>query len=126
MALALSQASPLKPEVQLAQALSEYVAILDDAQKAKFGALKSQAAPDAQAVMCLTADIDRSLALQRKSRRCVGPRLVNLLQSVQLFTTVGDLVVGGSQNIIASSVWGVAKFSLQVYSPFPSLSNTSC
>ena len=73
MALALLRASPLKPEIQVAQALSEYEAILDDAQKARFGALKSQAAPDAQAVMRLSADIDRSLALQRKSRRCVGP-----------------------------------------------------
>ena len=114
MAQALSQASPLKPEIQLAQALSEYEAILDDAQKTKFGSFKSQVAPDAQAVMRLTADIDRNLALQRKSRRCVGPRLINLLQSVQQFTTVGDLVVSGSQNMIASSVWGVAKLSLQV------------
>lgn len=114
MALALTKAATLKPEIQLAQAISEYEAILNDAQKAKLRIFKGQRPPSAQDVMRLTAEIDNDNARLRKSRHCVGPRLTNLLQSVQQFSTVVDLCVGGSQNLMASAIWGVVKMSLQV------------
>ena len=114
MALVLSGAAQLKPEIRLAQALSEFEAILHEDQKAKFRAYKSQKPPDAQDVMRLTAEIDRDSSRRRKTRQCVGPRLTNLLQAVQQFSTVVDLAIGGSQNLIASSIWGTLKMSLQV------------
>ncbi len=43
-----------------------------------------------------------------------GTRLVGILDRVQLFAKVGDILVGGSQNMIASGVWAVFKLSLQV------------
>ena len=114
MSLALSKVAQLKPEIQLARALSEFEAVLHDDQKARFRVYKSQTPPGPVDVMRFTAEIDRDHG--QKTRRCVGPRLTNLLQSVQQFSTVIDLAVGGSQNLMAGSIWGALKMSLQVRS----------
>jgi hypothetical protein len=117
MALPLSRAARLKPEIRLAQALSEYEAVLADDQKAKLRGYRAQCPPSATDVMRLTAEIDQDAVRNRKSRRCVGPRLSNVLQAVQQFASVVDIAVGGSQCPIASGVWGVLKLSLQVLLP---------
>jgi hypothetical protein len=113
MAVALHNAAPLKPEIQFVQALSEYEAILTDDQKTMFRAYHGQQPPDATDVMRLTAEIDRENS-HRKGRRCVGPRLTNILQAVQQFSTIVDTIVGGSQSQIACAIWGVLKMSIQV------------
>jgi hypothetical protein len=115
MAVALRNAAPLKPEIRLAQALSEYEAILTDDQKAKLRTYHGQPPPGATDVMRLTAEIDRENS-HRKGRRCVGPRLTNVLQAVQQFSTIVDTMVGGSQSQIACAIWGVVKMSIQVKS----------
>jgi hypothetical protein len=111
MALALTKAARLKPEIRLAQALSEYEAVLVDEQKVKLRGYRQEAPPTAADVMRFTAEIDQGA---RRSRRCVGPRLCNFLQAVQMFAGVVDVVVGGAQLMIASAIWGVVKLSLQV------------
>ena len=115
MAVALHNAAPLKPEIQFVQALSEYEAILTNDQKTKFRTYHMQQPPDATDVMRLTAEIDRENS-HRKGRRCVGPRLTNILQAVQQFSTIVDTIVGGSQSQIACAIWGVLKMSIQVTS----------
>ena len=115
MAVALYNAAPLKPEIRLAQALSEYEAILTADQKTKFRTYRSQQPPDANDAIRLTAEIDKENSY-RKSRRCVEPRLTNVLQAVQQFSTIVDTIVGGSQSQIASAIWGVLKMSIQVTS----------
>lgn len=97
MALALRNAAPLKPEIQLAQAVSVFEASLVADQKSKFRVYHGQSPPDVNDVMRLTAQIDKENS-RRKSRRCVGPRLTNVLQSVQQFSTVVDVIIGGSQS----------------------------
>jgi ankyrin repeat domain-containing protein 50 len=119
MAVALRNAAPLKPEIRLAQALSEYEAILTDNQKIKLRVYHKQQPPDANDVMRLTAEIDRENSY-RRSRRCVGPRLTNVLQSVQQFSTIIDTIIGGSQSLLASAIWGAVKMTLQVTSTFSS------
>ncbi|KAH8881558.1 hypothetical protein GQ53DRAFT_667454, partial [Thozetella sp. PMI_491] len=57
--------------------------------------------------MRLTAEIDRRAAGQASLGRCFGPRLSNILQAVQQFAALGDIVVGGSQNLIACGVWSL-------------------
>jgi hypothetical protein len=114
MALVISRAGRLKPEIRLAQALSEYEAILVGEQKARLRGYRQESPPTAADVMRLTAEIDREAVRTRKSRRCVGPRLCNFLQAVQMFTGVVDIVVGGAQSLTASAIWGVVKLSLQV------------
>ena len=113
MALALRKAAQLKPEIRLAQALSEYEAILADDQKAKLRVYRSQPAPDGIDVMRLTAEIDRDNG-NRRSRRCFGPRLTSFLHTVQQFAPVADTILGASQSLIASSIWGTLKVALQV------------
>jgi hypothetical protein len=114
MSLALVKAGKLKPEIRLAQALSEYEAILADEQKAMLRMYRAQYPPTTADVMRLTAEIDHDAVRKRKSMRCVGPRLSNFLEAVRIFTGVVDTVVGGAQSPIASAVWGVVKLSLQV------------
>lgn len=114
MALPLSKATRLKPEIRLAQALSEYEAVLADDQKSKLRGYRAQSPPSASDVMRLTAEIDQDAVRNRKSRQCVGPRLSNVLQAAQRFTAVVDVAVGGSQCPIASGIWAVLKLSLQV------------
>jgi hypothetical protein len=36
------------------------------------------------------------------------------LQAVQQFAAIGDIVVGGSQNLLACSVWSVVRLMLLV------------
>ena len=119
MALALTSASRLKPEIRLAQAISEFEAILTDDQKNDLRSYKTESPPDSVDVMRLTARIDRENS-HRAGRRCFGPRLTSILESVQQFTSVVDTVVSGSQSIIASSIWGTLKLTLLVASNFAS------
>jgi hypothetical protein len=113
MALAIRNAARLKPEIQLSRALQAFEAILDHDQKAQFNEFRKESPPGASAPLAFTTLLDRSLQ-SRRSRRCIGPRVINLLQSTQQFSTVIDVLVGGSQNFLASSVWGILKLSLQV------------
>jgi hypothetical protein len=106
----------LKPEVRLKQALLQFEADLSNEQKATFRTYRSQSRdnlPDPSDVMRLTAEIDRG-ASGTNGGRCFGPRMTNFLQAVQQFAALGDLVVGGSQNLIACGVWSVVRLSLLV------------
>ena len=114
MALSLAKAAPLKPEIKLAQALSEFEAVLADDQKQKLRTYRGQSAPNPTDVMRFTAEIDRDASRNRKSRQCVGTRFTNVLHSVQQFSTVVDFIVGGSQSQIAGAIWGTVKLSLKV------------
>ncbi|KAK1536005.1 hypothetical protein CPAR01_09547 [Colletotrichum paranaense] len=96
MATALRKASRLKPDIRLAQAVSEFEASLNSTQKASFRNERSTACknpPSAADVMQLTAKIDHEARQKRLSSRCFGPRLTNLLQAVQQFAALGDVVI---------------------------------
>ncbi|KAF1976695.1 hypothetical protein BU23DRAFT_628522 [Bimuria novae-zelandiae CBS 107.79] len=111
----LANASRLKPEIRLAQAVTQFEADLSNEQKTTFRIHRSQvfdASPDSNDIMRLTAEIDRR-ASRNAGGRCFGPRFTNFLQVVQQFAALGDVVVGGSMNIIALAIWSlsVANFS---------------
>jgi hypothetical protein len=106
MSKALAKVSSLKPEIRLAQAVSEFEADLSNEQKSEFRTLKSQsfsAAPTPSDVMRVTAEVDRRMS-RKFGSRCFGPRFTNFLQGVQQFAALGDVIVGGSQNLIACGV----------------------
>jgi len=126
MASALVQAGTLKAEIRLAQAVSLFEADLAPDQKASLRTQKLQSCaspPNVQDVMRLTAEIDRES--MRKSgvggSRCFGPRFTNVLQAVQQFAALGDVIIGGSQNLVACGVWSVVRMTLLVslISSFP-------
>ena len=118
MSTALANASRLKPDIRLAQAVSHFEADLPSEEKARFCAFRSQSRdspPATSDVMRLTAEIDRhGIGKVVRGSRCFGPRLTNFLQAVQQFAALGDIVVGSSQNIIACGVWSLVRTSLLV------------
>ena len=112
----ISQVSRLKPEIRLAQAISHLEADLSSEQKNVFHIYRSQSLqspPELGDVMRLTAEIDRR-ASGKVGGRCFGPRFTNFLQVAQQFAALGDVVVGGSQNIIACGVWALLRMSVLV------------
>ena len=112
----LANASPVKPEIRLAQAISQLEADLSSEQKATFYTYRSQSRdspPNPSDVMQLTAEIDRR-ASGKIGGRCFGPRLTFFLQAVQQFAALGDIIIGGSQNLIACGIWSIVRISLLV------------
>ena len=117
MSVVSSYASRLKPEIRLAQAVSQFEADLSREQKVAFRNYRSQSQdspPDPSDVMRLTAEFDRRASNKIGGGRCFGPRLTNFLQSVQQFAALGDIILGGSQNILACGVWSLVRMSLLV------------
>lgn len=109
----LAKASSLKPEIRLAQAVLEFEADLSSEQKSTFRTLRSQTTPSPRDVMQLTAEVNRHTS-KKFSSACFGPRFTNFLQGVQQFAALGDVVVGGSQNLLACGVWALVRMSLLV------------
>jgi len=117
MSSALSKAAPLKAEIRLAQAISQFDADLSAEQKAALRADRtslSKSPPDTSDVMRLTAEIDRRAAAKTGGGRCFGPRLTNILQAIQQFAALGDVIVGASQNIAACGIWSLVRMTLLV------------
>lgn len=117
MASALVKAGTLKAEIRLAQAVSLFEADLSPDQKASFRTHRSYSRtspPNVQDVMRLTAEIDRGTLQRVGGGRCFGPRFTNVLQAVQQFAALGDVIVGGSQNIVACGVWSLVRITLLV------------
>ena len=108
MALALSKAAPLQPEIKLAQALVEYENILSDEERSQ---LRAEGVPDATAAINLTTRIDRDCNDRRS--RCMGPRLITVLESIQQFSTTVDTIIS-SHPEYAALVWGGVKLALLV------------
>ena len=114
MSLILSTAGPLKPEIRLAQAVSQFEASLSDGQKVAFRNQRTQSLqspPSTRDVMRMTAEIDAS---QKAGGRCFGPRFTKFLHGAQQFAALGDVLVGGSQNLVACGVWSVVRMCLLV------------
>lgn len=114
MALIASRVGKLKPEVRLAQSVSHFEASLSDEAKAAFRNQRTQSLkrpPDTNDVMRLTAQIDRS---QKPGGRCFGPRFTKFLHGAQQFAALGDVIIGGSQNVVACGVWSLVRMSLLV------------
>lgn len=115
MSILLANASRLKPEIRLAQAISQFEADLSSEQKAAFRTYRSQSQdspPSPKDVMHLISQIDRQACRKGAGGRCFGPRLINILQAVQQFAALGDVIVGGSQNLIACGVWSLVRMAL--------------
>lgn len=108
MALALTGAATLKPEVGLAQALHDYESVLTDQEKIQ---LYAQGVPTANDALALTNALDE----KRKDRRlhCMEPRLITFLESVQQFSNVVETFVSSNPRI-AALVWGGVKLALLV------------
>lgn len=123
MAVVLAKASTLKAEVRLGQAISEFQTVLSTEQKKAFRTAieaSTREPPGLQDVIRVTEEIDRTAAALLRSRRCFGPRVTNVLHSIQQFAALGDVIVGGSQNILACGVWTLVRMTLLTAARFSS------
>ncbi|CAN9253185.1 unnamed protein product [Alternaria alternata] len=109
MSKALVKAPKLSPHDRLKQAVSEFEASLSSVQRSQFN--KGKAPPTPSDVMELSEEVDVHLS-QKFGGRCFGPRFTNFLQGVQQFAALGDILIGGSQNLIACGVWSLVRFTL--------------
>ncbi|KAH9891416.1 hypothetical protein F4778DRAFT_785007 [Xylariomycetidae sp. FL2044] len=125
MSLMLSSAGRLKPEIRLAQAINDFVNVLSKEQEAAFEAGRNiclASPPSLQDVMQVTAELDRKARLIKgDGHRCFGPRMTKALETVQRFASIGDVIIGGSQNLIACGVWSLFRLSLFTVVRFTSL-----
>ena len=118
MSTAIANASRLKPEIRLAQAVSQFEADLSSEQKTSISCTQDLELkiipPDPSDVMRLTAEIDRHAAGKIGRRTLFWTTADKFPQAVQQFAAIGDIIVGGSQNLIACGVWSVVRMSLLV------------
>lgn len=109
----------LEPELRLADAISKFEADLSDAQKAEFRSTRSrslQSPPDLNDVNRLTAELN--LQISRKAGdRCYGTRFTSFLHGIQQFASIGDVTIGGSQNLLACGIWSLVRVLLLVSPP---------
>eukprot|EP00136_Aspergillus_niger_P004375 XP_001394552.2 hypothetical protein ANI_1_2058094 [Aspergillus niger CBS 513.88] len=113
MTTALTRAARLKPEVRLGQAISEFQADCSSREKATLRSYQAAGIPPSiRDVMQLTAEVNRSAGLQG---RCFGSRLTNILQAVQEFAALGDIVLGGSQSLLACGIWALSIVKYSAY-----------
>lgn len=122
MALVISQVARLQPYIQLQQAIDKFEKSLNPRQIQTLRRYKhavGQEALTGQDVFALTREIDRRYDRPGPSpSSCIGPRFHQFLQGIQHFASIGDVIIGGSQNLIASGVWTGIRFALLVSKVF--------
>lgn len=114
MSKALGQAAKLKPEIRLAQALSEFCAGLGESRSREFKSLRTTSPPTPDDVVRLTEEVNRDGLRTHKAWRPYATNMALFLEKVQRLARIGDFLVGSSQNLIASGVWTAVKLTLGV------------
>ncbi|KAK4199138.1 hypothetical protein QBC40DRAFT_349716 [Triangularia verruculosa] len=116
MSLIRAAVTRSKAEARLKDALGHFERDLTLDQQKTFRTFRTQAdrsPPNISDVMQITAEIDQEVSKNNAFRgRCLGPRFTNFLESAQRFASIGDVILGGSQNLIACGVWSLVRFSL--------------
>ncbi|KAK5651673.1 hypothetical protein OQA88_11739 [Cercophora sp. LCS_1] len=99
----------VKPIVRLGLALSAFEDSLRDDQRTSYRSYREHAhalPPGVDGVQIVTAEIDR------QSGRPLGTRVTKILDAAQRVAALGDVMVGGSQNLIACGVWASLRLTL--------------
>ena len=108
MALVPVGTVPQNVDTKLVYAIRDYEKILSDEERIQ---LRLEGSPDATAAIDLTNLIDRQCSNRRS--KCMGPRLITFLESIQQFSQVVDTFVS-SHPEVAALVWGGVKLTLLV------------
>lgn len=107
-----------RPErLRLDEAIQQFQATLEPPYVAQFASLQSGGQPKPSDVFKLTEEVNRNAYKIHKTWRQYGSRLQKALDQIVVFTKVGDVLVGGSQNMIACGVWAAVRLSIQVIIP---------
>ncbi|KAF2670549.1 hypothetical protein BT63DRAFT_356449, partial [Microthyrium microscopicum] len=100
------------PETRLHKAIKDFETALTKSQKKDLHAFTQTYPPSEKDVMTLTAIIDEDFSAKIHRGSSYGPRLTAFLNTVQQFAAIGDIIIGGSQNLIACGVWSIVRFSI--------------
>ncbi|KAK1749810.1 hypothetical protein QBC47DRAFT_465375 [Echria macrotheca] len=114
MSKAVGQAAKLKAEIRLAQALSEFCARLSEPRSREFKTLRATSPPSPDDVVRLTEEVNRDGSRTHKAWRPYATKMALFLEKVQWLSRIGDVLLGSSQNWIASSVWTAVKVTLGI------------
>ncbi|KAF4457132.1 Vegetative incompatibility protein HET-E-1 [Fusarium austroafricanum] len=110
--------APLTADVRLIQVVSEFGAALDEKYRPIFKTWQTLSAPTETDVIRLTEEVNRDgTRLHHSSWKPFGTRLFKFLDQIQFLVKPGDILVSGSQNMIASGVWATVRVSLDVSKP---------
>lgn len=112
----LALSGQLKPEARLGLAISEFANILDSEGKKEFRSLQDTQDKriSSRDIIKMTEEINQEGARRHRSWRQHGTKLGGFLSRIQTLASIGDVLVGGSQNIIATGVWSALRLSLTV------------
>ncbi|KXH34003.1 major facilitator superfamily transporter [Colletotrichum simmondsii] len=80
----------------------------------RFKNLQTRSPPTAMEVLQLTEEINRDGAHRHRSWRPNATRLVTVLERIRQFAPIGDVLVGGAQNLLASGVWATVRMTLEI------------
>lgn len=106
----------LKPEARLGLAISEFAQALDSERRNEFRSMQNtqDAKISGRDIIKMTEEINQEGARRHRSWRPHGTKVGGFLARIQTFATIGDVLVGGSQNLIATGVWSAVRLSLTV------------
>lgn len=113
MEVILSQSTKLKAQVRLSRAISAFYESLDTENKTNFNSYRdatNTAPPGLGDIRNIAAEIDR------KACRPCGDRFKRVLQALQQFVAVCDVIIGSTQNMLAAGMWSVARLTVIVAS----------
>ena len=108
MAMIRAVSQPSQPEKDLADALRDFETILSDQQKQE---LRSAGPPNPSTAIELATQIDKECT--QKRRRCMGPRFMLFIDSLQKIYDATDTFVS-SHPESAALVWGGLKVTILV------------
>lgn len=116
MSKQLAVSGQLKAEVRLGLAISEFVEVLDSKRRREFRSMQTSqdAKISGRDIIKMTEEINQEGARRHRSWRPHGTKVGGFLSRIQTFATIGDVLVGGSQNLIATGIWSAVRLSLTV------------
>lgn len=102
-------------EDRLVQAIKRFEAQLSPDQRKIYTQNQDlKLRPGASDVSKLLGEVDRLVKAKHGTRSAFKPRLESVIMAVQKFASIGDVMIGGSQNLIASGVWSIVRIALLV------------
>ena len=109
-----------KPETRLRLAVQRFEAMLTPDERITFQAQQKtsrETPPTTNDVWILLSQVDGIVRSKTGSLQSFSPRLGSVVTAVQQFASIGDVLVGGSQNLIACGVWSAVRLILLVWLP---------
>lgn len=96
----------LKPEARLGLAITESAQGLEDEQKRDFQSIRmtENTQISGRDVIKVTEEINQAGARRHQSWRPLGTRVGGFLSRIQTLASIGDVLIGGSQNLIATAI----------------------